>query len=41
MLRIINRTEGSEVLLPRLLLVGEGPVHEASSAEAEIHLGSL
>lgn len=36
-----NRTEGSKVLLPRPVLVEGGPVHKASSAEAEIHLGSL
>lgn len=34
MLKIINRTEGSEVLLPTR-------VHEASSVEAEIPWGSL
>lgn len=38
-LRIIK--EGSKALLPRLVLVEGGPVHEASSVEAEIHLGSL
>lgn len=35
-----NRTEGSKVLLRRLVLVEGGPVHQASSVEAEIHLGS-
>lgn len=34
-----NRTERSKVLLRRLVLVEGGPVHEASSVEAEIHLG--